>query len=81
MGVLPAAGAEPPPVLVTVPAGLLTDLLLVPALWHDRKTRGQVHPVYWIAGAALVASQLLRVPLAASPAWHAVAGWVSAVLP
>jgi len=77
----PVAGAEPPPVMVTVPASLLTDLLLVPALLHDRKTLGRVHPVYWMAGAALVASQLLRVPLAASPAWHAVAGWVSTVLP
>ena len=77
----PAAGAEPPPVLMTVPAGLVTDLLLVPALWHDWKTEGRVHPTYLIAGTALVASQVLRVPLAASPAWHAVAGWVSAVLP
>lgn len=77
----PAAGVEPPPVLFTVPAGLLTDLLLVPALVHDWKTLGRVHPTYWVAGAALVASQLLRVPLAASPAWHAVAGWVSATLP
>jgi hypothetical protein len=56
----PAAGVEPPPVLFTVPAGLLADLLLVPALVHDWKTRGRVHPTYWVAGAALVASQLLR---------------------
>jgi hypothetical protein len=77
----PAAGAEPPPVFVTVPAGLITDLLLLPALWHDWKTRGRVHPAYWVAGLALVASQVLRIPVAATPAWQAVAGWISTLLP
>lgn len=80
-GPLPAAGAEPPPVFVTVPAGLLTDLLLVPALWHDWKTRGRIHPAYIWAGAALVGHQLLRVPLAASSAWHAAAAGIAALLP
>ncbi len=76
----PAAGAEPPPVFVTVPAGLITDLLLIPALWHDWKSLGRVHPAYWMAGLALVASQVLRVPLAATSAWGAVAEWMSALL-
>ncbi len=29
--------------------GLVTDLLIVAAMVHDRRTRGRVHPVYWYA--------------------------------
>lgn len=78
---VPAAGVEPPPVMVTVPAGLITDLLLIPALWHDWKTRGRIHPAFVWGGLALVAHQVLRVPLAASPAWHAIAEAVTGLLP
>lgn len=77
----PTASAEPPPVFVTIPAGLITNLLLVPAMLHDRKRLGYVHPTYWIAGAALVASQLLRVPMAASSTWHWIAGGFVNLLP
>jgi hypothetical protein len=80
-GVPPGASVEPPPVLVTVPAGLVTDLLLVPALLHDRKRLGHVHRTYWIAGAALLASQLLRVPLAATTMWQQIAGGVAGLVP
>jgi hypothetical protein len=69
----PAASVAPPPVAVTIPAGLIADLLLVPALLHDRKHLGRVHRVYWIGGAALLASQLLRVPVSQTAAWKAMA--------
>jgi hypothetical protein len=69
----PTASAAPPPVFVTIMPGLIADLLLVPALIHDRKVRGSVHPTYWIGGAALLASQFLRVPISKMPAWHAIA--------
>jgi hypothetical protein len=69
----PSATVAPAPVFVTIVPGLIADLLLVPALLHDRRHLGHVHRVYWIGGAALVASQLLRVPIAATAAWHAVA--------
>lgn len=71
----------PPPVAVTILPGLLTDVLLVPALLHDRKTLGYVHRVYWIGGAALVASQLLRAPIAATDTWRWIANVVTAVVP
>jgi hypothetical protein len=77
----PTATVEPPPVFVTVPAGLITDLLLVPALLHDRKTLGRVHPTYWIGGAVLVASQLLRVPIGATSTWQAIAGFIANLFP
>ena len=68
---------SPPPVFVTIMPGLLSDLLIVAAMMHDRKTRGRVHPVYWIAGGALVALQVLRVPLSTTPAWTQFAHWLS----
>ena len=70
---------SPPPVFVTIMPGLLSDLLILAAMVHDRKTRGRVHPVYWIAGGALVALQVLRVPLSTTAAWTQVAHWLSTV--
>jgi len=68
---------SPPPVLVTIMPGLLSDLLIVAAMMHDRKTTGRVHPVYWIAGGALVALQVLRVPLSTTAVWTQFAHWLS----
>lgn len=70
---------SPPPVFVTVLPGLLSDLLIVAGMIHDRRTLGRVHPVYWVAGGALVGLQILRVPLSATPAWTQVADWLLAV--
>jgi len=71
-----AAALGPPPVFVTILPGLVGDLLIVWAMIHDRKTRGHVHPVYWMAGGALVALQVLRVPLSTTPAWTGFATWL-----
>ena len=76
----PAATVEPPPIILTAVAGLVTDLLLIPAMWHDYKRLGFVHRVYWIGGAALIASQFLRVPIGASAAWRSFAGWLMTLL-
>lgn len=70
---------SPPPVFVTILPGLLSDLLIVAAMVHDRKTAGRVHPVYWMAGGALVALQVLRVPLSATSAWTQIATWLSTI--
>ncbi len=70
---------SPPPVFVTIMPGLLSDLLILAAMVHDRKTMGRVHPVYWIAGGALVALQVLRVPISTTAAWTQVAHWLSTV--
>jgi hypothetical protein len=60
---------SPPPVFVTVPPGLLADVIIVAAMIHDRRTNGRVHPAYWIAGGCVLAVQLLRVPLGRTQAW------------
>jgi hypothetical protein len=76
----PAASAAPPPIFFTIPAGLLADLLLIPAMWHDKRRLGYVHRTYWIGGAALLASQFLRVPIGNSAWWQAFAGWLTTVI-
>jgi hypothetical protein len=55
--------------------------LIVAAMIHDRRTRGQVHRVYWIAGAAVLAVQVLRVPLSKTHAWSVIAQWVLTLAP
>ena len=72
----PAASLAPPPIVFTVAPGLLTHLLLVPAMLHDKRHLGYVHRTYWLGGAALLASQLLRAPIGNSAAWQAFAGWL-----
>jgi hypothetical protein len=67
----------PPPVFVTILPGLVSDLLIVAGMVHDRRTTGRVHPVYWIAGGALVALQVLRVPLSTTAVWTRIATWLS----
>lgn len=59
----------PPPMFVTIPPSLLSDLLIVVAIVHDKRTRGSVHPAYWIAGGCVLAVQILRVPLSMTSAW------------
>jgi hypothetical protein len=74
---LSPAETGPAPVAISVPPGLLVDLLLVAAMIYDWRTRGKVHRVYAIGVPALVILQVIRAPLSTTPAWHAVAGWVA----
>jgi hypothetical protein len=78
-GTLGGGPVSPPPVVVTILPGLVSDLLIVAAMVYDRRTTGRVHPVYWIAGGALVALQVLRVPLSTTSAWTEIARWLSTV--
>jgi hypothetical protein len=73
--------APPPPIGVTVLPAVLANLLIVWAMLHDRRTIGHVHRAYWLAGAALVATQVLRLPLSGTAAWSHVAGWLLAIAP
>ena len=74
----PVSGAPPqvPPVFISVPPALVADLLVIVAIIYDWRTRGKPHPVYLVGGAALLVMQLTRIPIAASPAWDAVAMWI-----
>ena len=81
--VAPAGGGPPapPPLEVTIAPGLVVDLLIVAAMVHDRRTRGSVHPAYWVGGGAVLASQLLRIPIGRTDAWLATADWLLAIVP
>jgi hypothetical protein len=73
----PGAGAEgSPPVAFSVLPGLTANLLIVAAMIYDKRTRGRVHPAYWIAGGVLLLSQLMRVPVSNSEAWMAFTRWL-----
>ncbi|HEY7501369.1 MAG TPA: hypothetical protein VH740_22805 [Vicinamibacterales bacterium] len=77
----PGVPVSPPPLFVTVMPGLAVDLLIVAGMIYDWRTRGRVHRVYWIAGGATLAVQLLRVPLSQTSAWLMVTHWLLAVAP
>jgi len=71
----------PPPVPITIPAGIVVDLLIVAGMIYDKRTRGKVHPVYWIAGAVVLAVQVLTTPLSGTAAWLRVTDWLLAIAP
>lgn len=75
----PADAKGPPPVFVSIPPALAVDLLIVAAVIFDWRSRGRPHAVYVIGGTALLAVQLLSVPLSATPAWMAIATWVESL--
>lgn len=63
----------PPPVWIGLPAYAVSYLFLAAAMIHDWRTRGRPHPVYWAGGGAIVAVELLRVPVSGTAAWHGLA--------
>lgn len=75
----PPDAIGPVPVIFTVAPGIVADLPLLYAMIHDKHTRGRIHPVYVIGGIALVAMQLLRVPISTTAAWYSIADWFSAL--
>jgi len=75
----PPGAFGPPPVFVSVPPGLFVDLLIVAAIVHDWRTRGRPHSVYLIGGSAILAVQILCVPLSGTAAWMFVATHVEAL--
>jgi hypothetical protein len=69
----PPGTVGPPAPFVSVPPALVADLFLAVAVVRDWRTRGRPHPVYVYGGLALVAQQVLTVPLAGTAAWMAIA--------
>jgi len=54
---------------------LVTCLFLLPLVAWDLVSRGRLHPVTLWGGLALVATLLLRMPLASTQAWQGFARW------
>jgi hypothetical protein len=55
----------------------LTDLFIVAMLIYDLVTRKRIHPATIWGGLLIVASQPLRLMIAGTPAWMAVAEWLT----
>ena len=72
----PPNAGPPPPVEATYLPGAIVDLLLVAAMIFDWRTRGKVHSVYWIGGAALLVVQFSRGALSQTPIWQALLDWL-----
>ncbi len=72
----PLDAVGPPPPVVAVPPGLLVSLLGVAAMVYDWRSRGSVHPAYWIGLPLVIAEAVLVVPIGASDAWMGIAKWV-----
>jgi hypothetical protein len=67
-------GLGPPRTIESILAPtLVADLFIVAGIVHDWRTRGRPHPAYLIGGGAIVAVQVLRVPLSTTPWWYGVA--------
>ena len=60
---------QSPPVQLTIPAGIVADLFIVAGMVYDWRTRGRPHRAYVVGGAAVLALQLLVVPLSTTPQW------------
>jgi len=67
--------AQPSPVPGLGTFELVTCLFLLPLVAWDLVSRGRLHPVTLWGGLALVATLLLRMPLASTQAWQGFARW------
>jgi hypothetical protein len=75
----PGGIALPPPLPITIPPGIVADLLIVIAIIHDWRTMGRPHPAYLIGGGAVLAFQLTAPLIGGSAVWHSIAGWIGAL--
>lgn len=66
----------PPPMTVGIPTSIALDLILLTIVLIDWRATKRLHPVYVIGGLALVAIQIIRIPLSTSQAWHALVEWL-----
>jgi hypothetical protein len=67
--------AQPSPVPGLGTFELVTCLFLLPLVAWDLASRGRLHAVTLWGGLALVATLLLRMPLASTQAWQGFARW------
>src|SRR5262249_27937283 len=55
----------------------MTDLFLVPIVIFEFATRGKIHPATAWGGAFLIVSQVGRLLIGGTAAWHAFAEWLT----
>ena len=67
---------EPPAVSFALLPSFLANALLIAAMVRDWRQDGRPNPAYWIAGAGIVAVQIVRIPLSVTTMWHSVTTWL-----
>jgi hypothetical protein len=76
----PADAAGPPPVLISLIPTLVVDALLLVVIAYDWRRHRRLNPAYVYGMIALVAVQLLRIPLSESAVWHTFSRWFAVAL-
>jgi hypothetical protein len=70
----------PQPVMIPAAAHLLFDVVFLTVLAvHDRRTLGKLHRATLFGGGAIVVVHATRHLFAGTPAWAAIAGWLTAL--
>jgi hypothetical protein len=75
---VPFSAGHPPPLAFSLLPSFASDLPLIAAIVWDRRRHAHVHRTYLIAGACLVALQIIRVPVGSTTAWYQVTDWLLA---
>lgn len=65
--------------MASLVGALVIDLLIVLAIVRDWRVRGRPHRVYVIGLGAMLLVHVLRIPVAQTPPWHAVADILAAL--
>jgi hypothetical protein len=68
---------RPPPVIVPLQAEGLVVLLCLVAILRDWRLSGKLHPAWLWGFGGVLTVRLLQATISQTPAWHAIAGWVS----
>jgi hypothetical protein len=75
---VPFSPGHPPPLAFSLVPSFASDLPLIAAIVWDWRRYARLHRTYLIAGAFLVALQLIRVPVGSTTAWYEVTNWLLA---
>jgi len=73
---VPFSAGHPPPIAFSLLPSFVSDLPLLAAIVWDTRRQGRLHRTYLVAGACLLALQIIRVPLGPTAAWYAVTNWL-----
>ena len=59
--------------MFSIGPGLVADLPIIIAIIYDWRTRGRPHPAYLLGGGIVLFTQVIRIPLSTTAAWHSIA--------
>jgi len=76
---VPFSPGHPPPLAFSLLPSFASDLPLIAAIVWDWRRQRRFDRTYLVAGACLVALQIIRVPLGPTTAWYEVTNWLLAL--